>query len=183
MNNEMYSKTEKFDLEYMCFCDDMLKHYEENNEPYHVKGEVKIDLNVPIGYVDIQYSLSKSIYKCPFCGSELIPVDKNIWEPVAKLNAKGYKTAFSCEGHSFEDSSYILFDFSFNDDTVKKIGHPDKWFIDNGFFNGRAVIRPLYFYCCEEYFTKQGITFEEVKKESIDNLNKWIDNLPNFSEL
>lgn len=82
-----------------------------------------------------------SVPKCKFCGREevdLIQIDVNIVESISKLNKKGFKTKFCCEGHADEATNgYILFEdtsimeylntlpltWYFDIDAAKNFGH------------------------------------------------------------
>ena len=48
---------------------------------------------------------------CKCCGknTDFFFIDKNMIEPIQKLNVLGIKTIFSCEGHSINDIAYIAF--------------------------------------------------------------------------
>ena len=56
------------------------------------------------------YALSRRI-PCGNCGSNLVEIDELYIVIIKILNQKGYKTAYCCSGHIYENlpQSYILF--------------------------------------------------------------------------
>lgn len=98
---------------------------------------------------------------CPnyFCDpgvSELVTIDELMIEPVTKLNRIGLKTQFCCSGHyNRPDTSrrgYISFSFTNHELTDA----PEGWELESSY-----IIRSK----------------EDDLVKSIDNLNKWVDEL------
>lgn len=110
-------------------------------------------------------------YVCPLCFNQienctciypsftLIMIDNQIQDAVRILNQKGYRTMDSCEGHieNMIPNTYISFYEPIKSAPV-------------GFTNEGKVIRKIY--SCDN-----KKTFNKEKKEAIENLNKWAENL------
>lgn len=127
---------------------------------------------------------NKDVYMnfvCPFCWNtldnctcELYPsyylvlIDKNIQKHIRILNKKGYRTTACCEGHKeICLNTYI----AFTTDYFKDMELP------NGFkYNKkRKVIEYIY----PRKLTESEM--ESIKKEKLEVLLKWCENLPNRS--
>jgi hypothetical protein len=129
----------------------------ENEEPTDVEAPELWMFN-SIGY---------STYQCKFCGEyevTLTDIDVNIVEAISKLNKKGYRTKFSCEGHG-EHLGYIYFE----NNSISEYFHtlPITWYPDIEDFRtyGRCIIRSD---ACNYI-------------EGLSDLNEWVDSLPENS--
>jgi len=184
MSDKYLNKQELFiNSKYFCFCDEYIK---SGKDAIELHAKVTIDSNIPVfqSSMDIQYQAVQA--KCPYCGNELIPVDNKIFDQVKKLNEKGYKTKFSCEGHDFDDSAYIWFEGpKFINDKYRNI---EGWYFDkpfilnNGSDNYAYIIRPICGLAFTSYFNYKGIKFEDEKRKYLNSLDIWIDSLPNIKE-
>ena len=112
-------------------------------------------------------------YVCPVCFMqlshctckvspwELIQIDAKIQHAVKVLNAKGYYTKYSCEGHYSGKNcvveGYILFDITPND-------YPQGW---------RKSKNRIYYHM--KPMNKKE--FIEEQEKNIEALNKWADEL------
>lgn len=88
---------------------------------YGAIANVKSSIKSPELNEEINRCIDRSIFSnrvfwnfnhyCKCCGknTDFFFIDKNMIEPIQKLNVLGIKTAFSCEGHSVNDITYIAF--------------------------------------------------------------------------
>lgn len=88
---------------------------------YGAIANVKSSIKSPELNEEINRCIDRSIFSnrdfwdfnhyCKCCGknTDFFFIDKNMIEPIQKLNVLGIKTAFSCEGHSVGDIAYIAF--------------------------------------------------------------------------
>jgi hypothetical protein len=96
----------------------------------------------------------------------LIFIDKNIQEHIRILNEKGYRTTGCCEGHrDVCINTYI----AFAKDYFKDMEAPDGFRYDKN--------RKMVTYTYSTRLTKANM--EELKKEKLERLLKWCENLPN----
>lgn len=118
-------------------------------------------------------------YICPYCWHtlnnctcdlfppyNLIFIDKNIQEHIRILNEKGYRTTGCCEGHrDVCINTYIAFakDYFKDTDTPEGFRYDKK--------------RKMVTYTYSTRLTKANM--EELKKEKLEMLLKWCNNLPN----
>lgn len=117
-------------------------------------------------------------YICPYCWNtlnncdcdlfppyQLIFIDKNIQEHIRILNKKGYRTTGCCEGHrKICINTYI----SFADNYFKNTEMPEGFKYDKK----RKMITHSY----STRLTKDKM--EESKKENLDILLAWCNQLP-----
>jgi hypothetical protein len=118
-------------------------------------------------------------YICPYCWNtldnctcdvfppyHLIFVDKNIQEHVRVLNEKGYRTTACCEGHRETCiNTYIAFANNYFDG----VDAPEGFKYDKK--------RRIVTYTYSAKLTEEKM--EEIKKENLDALLRWCENLPN----
>lgn len=117
-------------------------------------------------------------YICPYCWNtlnnctcELFPpyhlifIDKGIQEHIRILNEKGYRTTGCCEGHmKICINTYIAFSDNYFKDTD----------IPEGFRYNKK--RKMVTYTYSTRLTKEKM--EELKKEKLEVLLEWCNNLP-----
>lgn len=147
-----------------------------------------IDVEIPFGKIKIiDNALRQALYCiCPNCKeSEMMILDKDIFDQVLLLNKKGYETLFSCEGHSMWDSGYIVFkDKTILNKIKKEYGCPEEWYMDNLIPKGDPdTIRTLNHFIHEKYYEIKGITFEMLKKKYLNTLDEWVKSLPDYTVL
>jgi hypothetical protein len=120
-------------------------------------------------------------YICPYCWNtldnctcdlfppyHLILIDRNIQEHIRILNEKGYRTTACCEGHREVClNTYIAFANNYFGD----IKAPDGFEYDKQ--------RRIVTYTYSKKLTKEEM--EELKKEKLNKLLKWCNDLPNLS--
>lgn len=117
-------------------------------------------------------------YVCPYCWHtlnnctcELFPpyhlifIDKNIQEHIRILNEKGYRTSGCCEGHrKVCINTYITFANNYFEGT----GIPEGFKYDKK--------RKMIAYTYSTMLKKESM--EELKKEKLETLLEWCNNLP-----
>ena len=131
---------------------------------------------------EITMNLSYHI-KCPRCGNIFDwvdhPLDPNITESLARLNFKGYKTLFSCEGHSNHDWAYIYFRYPNQRHVLKYIPIGKPWYLrkhdDNEF-----SLEPYNIMIKQKNSTSFCIEADKDSKLSdrIEALDTWVRRLP-----
>lgn len=134
----------------------------KSGNPIRFKAKIKIfDEEV---YPDLYLSL-----KCCNCGKEFKQsaddaIDPEITYAVITLNSKGYKTAFSCQGHirkNYWESAYIKFANKMPKETLESL--PLSWKVEED----------------EDCTTIRCMELEEYPlDERIVLLNNWVDSLP-----
>lgn len=155
------------------------------------------------GTLDIEYVKAKVQPRiswdviCDKCGIDMVMLDTEVFEHVALLNKKGYKTIFSCAGHSIYSPAYISFDIETSNYLVdENISEPEYWLYtgrdvgtiinpDNGitYFDdgiGDVVtLRPYSGEVTKRLISRMGYTWDKVHQTELDSLLTWITNLPN----
>lgn len=114
-------------------------------------------------------------YVCPKCFNQiencvckyqpysLIWIDEQLQYAIKILNQKGYITGSCCEGH-FEDYKkriFIAFVNSIN-------SCPNDWKLNHN----------LIYY---DIKTNDNLEFEQMQKEEIEKLNKWVDEIESLN--
>ena len=126
-------------------------------------------------------------YKCD-CGSDAYEIDHRILTVILKLNKIGFKTAFCCEGHNFNEAAYISFDPSVNLDGIEL---PYLWVrdksqmvevIDAGHKEdiqliNQEIIRTTLFDDPDKLCRIFGNDFEHFKNIYLNSLYVWVDEL------
>lgn len=127
---------------------------------------------------------NKEVYMnfvCPFCWNTLdnctcefypsyylILIDRNIQKHIRILNEKGYRTTACCEGHRKVClNTYIAFAQNYFEDTEMPDGFK--------YNKKRRIV---------EYIYSRKLTEDEMeglKKQRLEALLKWCENLPNRS--
>lgn len=160
------------------------------NKFENVKATVNINSNISFDRDEFQTGFTSMYFhlKCVACENLMVLIEKEIFNSIIMLNEKGYITSHSCEGHSFDETAYIMFD-----KTVSKIitGHnpPNGWYYDIMFVTDGnenwiepvSILRPLYFLVDKKYFEIKGISFEEVNKKAISSLESFVEKLPGIA--
>ena len=136
--------------------------------PIKFKAKIKI-FNEECVYPDLYLNL-----ECANCGKEFKQsvddaIDPEIAYAIITLNSKGYKTAFSCQGHIRKnnswESAYIKFASKLPKEAIDKL--PFGWNVEEDEYC--TTIRCMEL---EEYPLDKRITL----------LNNWVDSLPNRDE-
>jgi hypothetical protein len=161
---------------------------------YEVRGSILHNITA------VDTTLSSSDFSldnihCKKCGNLMFVLDKEISEDISLLNEKGYKTLFSCQGHSIENCSYITFDGDTSKALIEKnILPPEKWYYDSGLMylpdeEGvyhdiettalRSVIQKLY--GDSQLLDLLGLTYDGLYKDTMETLHNWVKELPNIS--
>ena len=115
--------------------------------------------------------------QCPECGTKYVwdsdPLDPNITPYIAELNAKGYKTMFSCEGHKGHHQAYIMFCSADIRKVLETCPLPAPWYIDeNEFFDLLSYhkVKRLTIRCDDKSL-----------KVRMETLSKWVKSLPEWT--
>ena len=119
-------------------------------------------------------------YKCPSvdCGNiQVVEIDDMILPVIKRLNEKGYRTTFTCSGHSYEKNAntYISFDVKTVPSIIPKdfILEDEEYYKANNweFLNNQICIRKWY-----KDINKEDLP-KEILKTMLD-LIEWVEELP-----
>lgn len=142
--------------------------------------------------IDIFYNRTfDEAIKCCKCGHTMEKLDNEIFYAIKVLNNKGYKTRFSCAGHSLQQPAYITFlDVELMKKTIDKYGVPDRWYSENlmlvhgNTITLRSTINEFWFLIHRNVkINGKVLTYEKLHQKEINCLNKWVDKLPNIGEV
>lgn len=141
----------KYDGKIMLICSKCFSH-KTIRVKYNIKFNYTGNNRIIYPFMDVDLGCN--------CKCGKFEVDSNIGKAIVKLNKKGYKTKFCCEGHGKYIPAYIYFEENY-EELMKKI--PKHWYIDRGDFEDNVlVIR-----------AECGVSL----KKRIDSLNKWVKKL------
>lgn len=101
---------------------------------------------------------------CKYCNTDhphFTELDYNISEVISKLNKKGYRTLFSCEGHKEDNEAYIYF---MSNNILKYTSMlPISWNVDlDNLKENKVIIRSSY----------------ENFDEAMNDIRDFVDSLP-----
>ena len=172
MNDDYYKTTIKGNIAFFC-----TRCY----KPILASTDYKDDTH---GERDAEVSMNLSYHiKCPRCGYVFDwndqPLDPNIAESIARLNIKGYKTLFSCEGHSNHDYAYIYFRYHNQRHVLKYIPIEEPWYqrinSDNIF-----MLEPYGLKIKQKNSTAFCIEADKNSKleDRVKALDRWVRRLP-----
>lgn len=132
---------------------------EEIKEKYNISTDDELRLFFKENFED-EYGYDHKFYIVEENG-KLYTVDELIYPTIKKLNEKGYKTKFSCQGNKHGDNGYIAFDTSLSIKQRQMVQYFAcilltfglKTSIDCGFFNlkKKPVIRFSICKCSSTY--------------------------------
>lgn len=138
-------------------------------------------------YVESDFTGYDVPVKCEHCGSKhTILLDEKIGQIVAKLNEKGYKTRFSCDGEIESDKSVTLPYIAFKTDTTPVdifYNLPDGWILDLDCdykikYGENALVCAYYKYDYN-HDLNPDTEFDKFDVDwDVDAMVKWVDNLP-----